>query len=100
WSTFKPVLGMEKDEDYGKAASGTAYIVKNGDRFYLFSETGELAIAKMSPAGYDEVSRAKVLEPTRLTFGRMVAWAPPAFAERCGFVRNDREVVCVSLAAE
>jgi outer membrane protein assembly factor BamB len=100
WSSFKPVLGEEKDEDYGKAASGTAYVVKNGDRFYLFSETGELAIAKMSPAGYDEVSRAKVLEPTGPSFGRKVAWAPPAFAERCAFVRNDKEVVCVSLAAE
>ena len=72
--------------------------VKNGDRFYLLSETGELAVARMSPAGYEEVSRAKVLEPTGPAFGRKVAWAPPAFANRCVFVRDEREILCASLA--
>ena len=31
-------------------------------------------------------------------FGRMVVWSHPAFAEKCVFVRNDKEVVCYSLA--
>jgi outer membrane protein assembly factor BamB len=45
WSSFKPVVGEDKEEDYGKAASGTAFVVKNADRFYLFAETGDLIIA-------------------------------------------------------
>ncbi len=80
-----------------KAGSGTAHLVKHGDRFFLFSETGHLIIAKLSPKGYEEISRCKVLEPTTLAFGRKVAWAHPAFAGKCAYARNDRELVCVSL---
>ena len=42
---------------------------------------------------------AVVLEPTNNTFGRPVVWSHPAFAQRCLFARNDRELVCVDLAA-
>jgi hypothetical protein len=38
--------------------------VKNGDRFFLFNEKGDLIIAKLSPRGYEEVSRAHLLAPT------------------------------------
>ena len=51
WETFKPTTGKEK------ANSGTAFLVKNGDRFFLFSETGDLIIARLSRKGYEEVSR-------------------------------------------
>jgi len=33
------------------------------------------------------------------TVGRMVVWSRPAFANRCLYVRNNHEIVCVSLAA-
>jgi hypothetical protein len=39
-----------------------------------------------------------VVDPTNECFGREVVWSHPAFANRCVFVRNDRELVCVSLA--
>ena len=32
-------------------------------------------------------------------FGRKVVWSHPAFANRSVYVRNDHEIVCVSLAA-
>ncbi len=91
WETFAPTTGA------GQASSGTAFLVKNGDRFFLMSETGHLIIAKLSVNGYDEVSRAKILEPTNEAFGRKVVWSHPAFAEKCVFARNDKELVCVSL---
>jgi hypothetical protein len=100
WFTFKPVVGKDEEEDFKGAGSGTAFIVKNGDRFFLFSETGDLIIAKLSPGGYEEISRAKVLEPTGAAFNRKVVWSHPAYASKCGFFRNDKEIVCVSLAAE
>ena len=37
----------------------TIHFVKNGDRYFLFNERGELIIAHLSPKGYDEISRAK-----------------------------------------
>ena len=76
------------------------FLVKNGDRFLLASETGHLLIAKLGPKGYEEVSRWKMLEPTGAAFGRDVWWSHPAFANKCVFARNDQELVCVSLAAE
>ena len=38
--------------------------------------------------------------PTGAAFGRKVVWSHPAFANKCIFVRNDKEVACFSLAAE
>lgn len=99
WETFKPVVG--RDHPPGdRVNSATAFLVKNGDRFFLFGENGDLVIAKLSPKGYEEVSRAKLLEPTSTAFGRSLVWSHPAFAERCIFARNDKELVCASLAAE
>ena len=77
-----------------------AAYVKNGDRFFFFAETGNLVIGKLSPKGYVEIDKAKILEQTNNAFGRKVVWSHPAFAARCAFVRNDKEIVCVSLAAE
>ena len=73
---------------------------RRGDRFILFNEKGELIIAQLTPKGYEEVSRTKVLEPTNhMARGRMVVWMHPAFANQCVYARNDKEIVCVSLAA-
>jgi hypothetical protein len=66
----------------------------------LFSETGDLAIARLSAEKYEEISRAHVIEPTGEAFGRPVVWTHPAFANRCAFIRNDKELICVSLSAE
>jgi outer membrane protein assembly factor BamB len=100
WFTFKPVIGKDQPEDFGGAGSGTAFLVKNGDRFFIFNELGELVIAKLSPKGYEEISRAKLLEQTGAAFGRKVVWSHPAFADKCVFARNDKEIVCASLAKE
>jgi outer membrane protein assembly factor BamB len=78
--------------------SGTAFIVRQADRYWMFAETGDLVIAKMSPAGYSEVARAHLLEPTNTAFGRNVVWCSPAYASRSIVVRNDKEIVRVSLA--
>jgi outer membrane protein assembly factor BamB len=66
------------------------------DKVFLFTDEGNLILAKLTPGGYHEVSRAKVIEPTT-PFSGMKAWTPPAYANGCVFVRNDKEVVCYSL---
>jgi outer membrane protein assembly factor BamB len=95
WDTRVPTSGGKQ-----RASHGNAFIVKNADRFFLASETGHLMIAKLSAKGYEEISRCKLLEPTSPTFGRDVVWSHPAFADRCIFARNDKEIVCASLAKE
>jgi outer membrane protein assembly factor BamB len=93
WQTLVPTSGGSRRDRYG-----TAFIVKHQDRFFLFSEKGDLILANLTPQGYDEISRFHVLEPTNSTFGRAVVWSHPAFANRHLFARNDKELVCVSLA--
>jgi outer membrane protein assembly factor BamB len=78
--------------------SGTAFITRHGDRFFLFAETGDLVIAKLTPTGYEELSRANLIEPTNVAFGRPVVWCAPAYANRSMIVRNDAEIIRVSLA--
>ena len=82
-----------------KLRSADIFLVKNGDRFFLWTEKGDLIIARLSPKGYQEISRAHLLDPTSTAFGRDVLWCHPAFANRSVYVRNDKELVCVSLAA-
>jgi outer membrane protein assembly factor BamB len=94
WQTYAATTGGRR------ANSATAYLVRNGERFCIMSETGELIIARLSPEKYEELDRAKILEPTNEAFGRRVVWSHPAFAHRAIFARNDQEIVCVSLATE
>ncbi|HEY2952189.1 MAG TPA: PQQ-binding-like beta-propeller repeat protein [Verrucomicrobiae bacterium] len=76
-----------------------AFLIKNADRFFLFNEKGDLIIAKLTPKGCEEISRTHLLDPTNRDPGRDVVWSHPAFANRCVYARNDKEIICVSLSA-
>ena len=79
----------------------TIHMVRNGDRTWLFNERGELIIGKLSPQGFHEISRAKLIDPTTEQLRRRdgVTWSHPAFAYRHVFARNDKELVCADLSA-
>jgi outer membrane protein assembly factor BamB len=98
WSTFTPVFNAEKPANFTQGGSGTAFLTKNDDRYFVFNELGTLQIAKLTPKGYEEESRAQLLEPTGAAFGRKVLWSHPAYANKCVYVRNDKELACFSLA--
>jgi outer membrane protein assembly factor BamB len=94
WSTRQPTGGKE-------LRWANAFLTPQDDRFILFNEQGDLIIAKLSPKGYEELSRAHILNPTNTMAapkGRRVIWSHPAYADRCVFARNDQEIVCVSMA--
>jgi outer membrane protein assembly factor BamB len=93
WETFAPTSG--KSERWGNA-----FVIKNGSRAFIFSEKGDLIIAKLTPEKYDEISRAHLIDPVNRDPGRFVVWSHPAFANRSVYARNDKEIVCVSLAAD
>ncbi len=81
----------------GGAGGGSA---TTAVRVWMFNEQGELIIADLSPSGYTEIDRAKLLEPTRDQLPSRrggVCWSHPAFANGCVFVRSDKELVCASL---
>lgn len=94
WETLEATTGRRP------AGYATVFLVRNGERFYLFNDSGDLIVAELTRGGYTEHGRFHVLEPTSSAMGRPVVWSHPAFAERCVFARNDQEIVCVSLAAE
>ena len=93
WETFKATTGGES------VRWGNAFIVKNGDRFFLFNEKGDLIIVRLSPSGYEEISRAHLIDPINKDPGRPVVWSHPAFANRRIYLRNDREILCADLSA-
>lgn len=93
WSTYAATSGQS-------ARWGNAFLIRHQDRYFLFSEQGDLILARLTPEKYEELGRAHLLEPTGPAQRREVVWVHPAFARKCVFVRNDREIVCASLAAE
>ena len=93
WETFQPTVG--KAERWGNC-----FVVKNGAQWFLLSEQGDLIIARLSPKGYEELSRAHVIEPDNRDPGRPVVWSHPAFAHRRIYLRNDSEILCYDLAAK
>jgi outer membrane protein assembly factor BamB len=87
-----------------RARYGTAFIVQNGDRYFILTDRGDLVIAKLSPGGYQEIDRTQLIKPTydagirrKLTY---VAWSHPAFANKHIYVRNNEEILCASLAID
>jgi hypothetical protein len=74
------------------------HLTPNGSSVLLFTDQGDLVRANLTPAGYEELGRIHLIEPTSPLFENKFAWAAPAFANRNIFVRNDHELRCYSLA--
>jgi outer membrane protein assembly factor BamB len=90
WETYRAT---------GRDRWWNAFLIPNGDRVFIPNEQGELIIARLSAAGYEEISRARLIEPTNQIRRRDIVWSYPAFANRCVYARNDREILCANLAA-
>ena len=77
------------------------HMVRHEDKIWMFNERGELIISKLSPKGFHEISRTKLIEPTtgQLKRGEKgVCWSHPAFANRHIYIRNDEELICADLS--
>lgn len=95
WETIQPMP---------KAWHATMHLVRagdTGDRAWIFTEEGNLILARLTAEKYEELARSRLLEPTleQGPRGRAVTWAHPAFAYRHIFARSDRELVCADLSA-
>jgi outer membrane protein assembly factor BamB len=90
---------MEVTKEKARWASG--FIVRQGDRYFINNDRGELIIARLSAKGYQEISRTQLIKPTTNPGGRRrlgaVNWSHPAYANRHIIARNDEEIISVSL---
>ncbi len=93
WETYAPTVGKQ-------GFFANVFMTQNEDRTFLYNDQGELIIARLRPEGYEEVSRAKLLEPLEKTRGRTVTWCHPAYANQRAYVHNGKDLICVSLAAD
>ena len=94
------------DQMTAQARWGTAFMVKQGDRYFVVNDDGFLIIARFTPEGYIEQGRVKLIEATgdsgfgpQRRFGRKVNWSHPAYSNRHIVHRNDNEVIRASLDA-
>ena len=72
-----------------KSRFGKGNLVYADGKFWLTTIEGDLVIAKADTDGFQELSRAKLVEKNRQTL---------SIANGCGYLRDDSEVVCVELA--
>jgi len=90
---------MDMMQEKARWASG--FIVRSGDRYFINTDRGDLIIARLSPQGYQEISRAHLIKPTSNPGNRRergaVNWSHPAYANRRVVARNDKEIVSLSL---
>jgi outer membrane protein assembly factor BamB len=90
---------MEVTKEKARWASGL--IVRQDNRYFINNDRGELIIAKLSPQGYQEISRTHLIKPTSNSGNRRelgaVNWSHPAYANRRIVARNDEEIISVSL---
>ena len=94
------------DQMTAQARWGTAFMVKQGDRYFIVNDDGFLIIAQFTPEGYVEQGRIKLIEATgnsgfgpRRNFDRKVNWSHPAYSNKHIVHRNDNEIIRASLAA-
>jgi outer membrane protein assembly factor BamB len=83
-----------------RARWSTIHFVRNGDNIWMFNERGELLIGQLTPGGFVEQSRTKLIEPTQAQLRQRngVCWSHPAFADRMIFLRNDNELRAFDLS--
>ncbi len=85
------------------AMYGTAFFVRQGERFFINNDRGELVMARLSPKGFSELGRTKLVEPTHPYVRRRqspnVLWSHAAYANKHIVIRNDQEIVRYSLAS-
>ena len=80
------------------AFCGAVFWVDAGEAVYGLTDQGDLDILQLSPEKCEILASAHVLEPTHAAKGRKAVWSHPAFADKRVYLKNDKEILCISLA--
>jgi outer membrane protein assembly factor BamB len=83
----------------------TAFLVRHGDHYFINNDRGDLIIARLTPEGYQEISRTPLIKPTTENSAsrrelNAVNWSHPAYANKHIIQRNDEEIIRASLDAK
>ncbi len=91
WSDRRPI---------GAARMGYAHVTPNADRVFIFNQSGHLMLGRAMTNGFESLGETLLVEPTAGYRAQgPVVWSHPAYANLSVYARNDRELVCASLAA-
>ncbi len=87
-------------EVFGEKAAfcGSVFWVDAGAAVYGLTDQGDLVVLKLAPEKCEVLASAHILETTHAAKGRRAVWAHPAFADKRIYMKNDKEIVCVSVA--
>lgn len=92
--TGRQMWSTDKATDRSSGAS--IHPTRNGSGVFLHTDKGDLIRAQLTPEAYKEISRTCLLKPV----AGSKAWPAPAYANRHVLARNDKELICASLAAK
>lgn len=87
----QPATGEVLWKNRRQPAFGHGQIMLIGDMILVLSETGELALVRASPQGYEELAELQGLDAANPT------WNNPAFSSPYLLIRNSREAACYQL---
>ena len=96
WTSLA-LIGDSAPKDKDKWS--TAFLVPQGKQCFIFTDRGDLHIARLTAAGYEQVDKAHLCDPDMPLGARKVIWSHPAFANRRIFVRTNSEITAYDLAA-
>lgn len=85
-ATGKVLWSKEKVGKYHAALLRTG-----DDKLLMLDDEGNLMLLQPDPAGYKELSRAKVCGPT---------WAHPALSDGRVYVRDEKELICLQVGSQ
>ncbi len=76
------------------------HFVSQDKQVWGFNESGELLLGILSPEGYTDLGRVKVIDPVKISPNPRngVNWAHPAFSGNHVFVRSDSRLICIEIA--
>jgi len=82
-----------------KGRWANAHIVRQGKKIWAFNELGELVFGEISPGGFHDLGRVKLLDPVAVSPNPRggINWSHPAFAGRYIYARSDAKLVCYKL---
>ena len=79
------------------AAGSCIHIASVPDGELLFTDQGKLIRTRLTPTGYQEISRTQLIAPIKDYQGRKVIWTPPALSNGFVFARDEQKLICCSL---
>jgi outer membrane protein assembly factor BamB len=71
-----------------------------GGRTLFANEHGDIVLGDLSPKEFKEIGKVHLIDPSNTDAHRPTLWCHPAYAHKCIYWKNDKEIVCFSFAKE